>query len=411
MWGKRARQKPKAAPEANPDGPSVEGPPTSHRTAFILLGLGGAAVASFGVAAIAEIFASAFFALVLTICVHPIRTALERRGVPRGVATVSVLLAVVLLLFGFGALLFVSIAQFGTLLPDYLPQLEAWVANLGTWLEGLGIGAEQVQSILGGFDPGTLIGFFGGVLGSAAGLISAAVILLTLLILMAADSGYSSTILAELRPRRPILVGALVGFTVGVRRYMVVTTALGAAQGIVNWAALALMGIPGALLWGMLSFLCSFIPNIGYFIALVPPIVFGALVGGWPLVIAVIVVYGVINGVIQSVIQPRVVGNAVSLSQTLTFISVLFWAVVLGPIGAILAIPLTLMVRMLLVDSNPQLAWIRPALGDLDSTRRIMDAEDEAAKIARRGRKQAAVSARRSPPPGSSAPGGPAAGG
>ncbi|WP_279433485.1 AI-2E family transporter [Agromyces protaetiae] len=95
--------------------------------------------------------------------------------------------------------------------------------------------------------------------------------------------------------------------------------------------------------------------------------------------IGVIVVYGIINGIIQSVIQPRVVGNAVALSQTLTFFSVLFWAVVLGPIGAILAIPLTLLVRMLLVDSNPRLAWIRPALGDFADTKQAMAAESAAA--------------------------------
>ncbi|TPW68314.1 AI-2E family transporter, partial [Schumannella sp. 10F1B-5-1] len=68
-----------------------------------------------------------------------------------------------------------------------------------------------------------------------------------------------------------------------------------------------------------LSFLCSFIPNIGYFIAIIPPIVFGALVGGWPTVIWVIVIYGVINAVVQSIVQPVVVGNAVLLNQTITF--------------------------------------------------------------------------------------------
>ena len=75
---------------------------------------------------------------------------------------------------------------------------------------------------------------------------------------------------------------------------------------------IALLGVPGAALWGVLAFLCSFIPNVGYFIAIIPPIVFGALVGGWPLVLAVIVVYGVINAVVQSLVQPRVVGNAVA---------------------------------------------------------------------------------------------------
>jgi AI-2 transport protein TqsA len=127
--------------------------------------------------------------------------------------------------------------------------------------------------------------------------------------------------------------------------------------------------VPGALLWGVLSFICSFIPNIGYFIAIIPPIVFGFLVGGVPTVIAVIVIYGLVNGVVQSIIQPKVVGKAVRLSESITFVSVLFWALVLGPIGAILAVPLTLLARTILIDADPAMAWWRPATGDVDDAK------------------------------------------
>ncbi|MCT9819668.1 AI-2E family transporter [Microbacterium sp. W1N] len=397
MWPFRAKPKPAPTPVPDPPAEPADAVP-NHRTAFILLALGGAALASFGIAAMASVFAAAFFGLVLTICVYPVRRRLESRGVPRGVATVVILLAVVALLGSFIAALVISIGQFLTLLPQYTPQLEQWLTDVGDWLEGFGIGATQVEAILSSFQPSALIGYLGSVVGSAAGLVSSAVVLLTVLILMAADSSYAATITAGITERRPAVGGALLRFTDGVRRYMVVTTALGLAQGAINWAALAIMGIPGAALWGLLSFLCSFIPNIGYFIALVPPIVFGALTGGWPLVVAVIVVYGVFNAVIQSVIQPKVVGNAVSLSQTITFVSVLFWAVVLGPMGAILAVPLTLLVRMILIDSDPRTAWIRPALGEVDGAKRQMEAEDAAAKMARRVRREQRRDDRMPPP-------------
>jgi len=98
----------------------------------------------------------------------------------------------------------------------------------------------------------------------------------------------------------------------------------------------------------------------------------------------VIIVYGVINGGVQSIIQPRAVGSAVSLNQTITFFSVLFWAVVIGPIGAILAIPLTLLARTFLVDSEPDIAWVRPAFGPTTETRRLLKAADVAGKNARK---------------------------
>jgi predicted PurR-regulated permease PerM len=200
---------------------------------------------------------------------------------------------------------------------------------------------------------------------------------------MPADAAYTPTLLRQLEPTQPNLVFAISGFAHSVRRYMVVTTLLGIAQGIINGIALWLLGVPAALLWAILAFLCSFIPNVGYFIALVPPLVFGYLTGGWGTVIGVIIVYGVINAVIQSVVQPKVVGNAVALSQTLTFFSVLFWAVVLGPIGAILAIPLTLLARAVLVDSDPRARRWRPMIGDLAATRELMKRESEARRSER----------------------------
>jgi predicted PurR-regulated permease PerM len=337
-----------------------------HRNAFILLAFGGAAIAAMGLAGIAGVFAPAFLALVLTICVNPVRSVLERRGVPRGVATGAVVLVVMLLLAAFFGALVLAVAQFATLLPQYVPELQKWAESASQWLMGLGIGQEQINAIFAGFDPSKLAEVVGNILGGATGFISWFVILLTMLVLMVLDAADAPGIAKLIGKRRPLVLSAAQRYTSGVRRYMVVTTALGAAQGLINWIALALLHVPGAPLWGLLSFLCSFIPNIGYFIALVPPLVFGALEGGWPTVIGIILVYGVINAVIQSLIQPRVVGNAVALNQSLTFFSVLFWAVILGPIGAILAIPLTLLVRALLVDSNPASNWVKPALGEVD---------------------------------------------
>ena len=361
-----------------------------HRNAYILIGLGGAAVATIGIAAISGIFGPVFFALVLTICVHPLRIALEKRGVPRGIATGSVITAVTLLLLAFGWAILVAFTQFAELIPQFKDEVAAAVQNLASWLSTIGINADELHTIASDFDPSTLVGFLGGLIGGLTGWITILVIVFTMLLLMAMDAGLVPTVLKQLYPVRPLTVVSLVAYGSNVRRYMVVTTILGLAQGFVNWIALLILQVPGAFIWGLLAFICSFIPNIGYFIAIIPPIVFGALVGGWPTVIAVIVVYGVINAVIQSVIQPRVVGKAVSLSQTITFFSVLFWAVVIGPIGAILAIPLTLLVRLMLVDTNPAMTWIRPMLGEFDETKAIMAEFDAQAKAERKARRAAA---------------------
>jgi predicted PurR-regulated permease PerM len=363
--------------------------PGLPRGTNILVALGAATLTAIGISSIKGILAPVLLTLILTICANPVRTGLLKRGVPGGIATGSVILVVFGLLAGFTYTLILATAQFVAMLPNYQKQFEQIGASIGAWLTSIGVGPEQVQAVEKGLTPTNLGHIISSALGSVVSITGALVIILTMMILMAADAAYARTILHQLGTRNPDLVDAFTDYASNVRRYMVVTTVLGVVQGVLNSIALYLLGVPAALLWGLLAFLCSFIPNIGYFFALIPPVVFGFLVGGWPTVIAVIVIYGIINAVVQSIIQPRVVGHAVSLSQTITFFSVLFWAVVIGPIGAILAIPLTLLGKTILVDSNPDAHWWRPALGPTTETRDLQKAEEAEAKHDRKDRREA----------------------
>jgi predicted PurR-regulated permease PerM len=363
--------------------------PGLPRGTNILVALAAATVTAIGISAIKGILAPVLLTLILTICANPVRTGLLKRGVPGGLATGSVILVVFGLLAGFTYTLILATAQFVAMLPSYSKQFQQIGASIAAWLTSIGVGPDQVQSVEKGLQPSNLGHLISGVLGSVVSITGALVIILTMMILMAADAAYARTILHQLGTRNADLVSAFTDYASNVRRYMVVTTVLGVVQGTLNAIALYILHVPAALLWGLLAFLCSFIPNIGYFFALIPPLVFGFLVGGWPTVIAVIVVYGIINAVVQSIIQPRVVGHAVSLSQTITFFSVLFWAVVIGPIGAILAIPLTLLGKTILIDSNPDAFWWRPALGPTTETRDLQKAEEAEAKHVRKDKRDA----------------------
>jgi predicted PurR-regulated permease PerM len=370
--------------------PEPVGSPALPRATVILLGIAAAVVITFGLSAMRGVVGPVFFALVLTICVHPARRWLEGRGVPRGLATGAAILTVFALLAGFFAILLFGLAQFTALLPQFAPQIKDATEQLGDALAAVGFGQAQIETILDGLEPSRAVDVVSNILGGISGIVFGLVVLLTLLILMAMDATYAPAILHQMQPRRPALVVALAKYGRNVRRYMVVTTALGIAQGILNFVALLILQVPGALLWGLLSFICSFIPNIGYFIAIIPPIVFGFLTGGLPTVIAIIVVYGLVNAVVQSIIQPKVVGKAVELSESITFASVLFWAVVLGPIGAILAVPLTLLGRAVLIDADPSIAWWRPVTGDVGEAKLVaaeLVAENRAQSKAHRAEK------------------------
>lgn len=137
----------------------------------------------------------------------------------------------------------------------------------------------------------------------------------------------------------------------------------GGIVAVLDTAALYLLGIPAAFVWGLLAFVTNYIPNVGFIINLIPPAILGLLQGGPGLAIAVVVIYCGL-GVIQSVLQPKFVGDAVGLTTTVSFLSLIVWTYILGPLGAILAIPASLLVKGMLVDIDPQAHWLQLFFGD-----------------------------------------------
>jgi predicted PurR-regulated permease PerM len=120
--------------------------------------------------------------------------------------------------------------------------------------------------------------------------------------------------------------------------------------------------VPLPWLWGLLSFITNYIPNVGFVLGLLPPALLALLQGGVRQAVLVIVAYSVINAMIQSLLQPKFVGDAVGLSVTLTFLSLVFWTFVIGPLGALLAVPLSLFAKALLVDADPDSRWLDPLI-------------------------------------------------
>jgi AI-2 transport protein TqsA len=174
------------------------------------------------------------------------------------------------------------------------------------------------------------------------------------------------------------MAAALADFASGTRKYLVVTTVFGLIVAVLDTVALWIIGVPLAVTWGLLSFITNYIPNIGFVLGLIPPALLGLLQGGWGMAAAVIVVYCLLNVIVQSVIQPRFVGDSVGLSVTVTFVALFFWAWLIGGIGAILAIPLTLLGKALLVDVDPGAGWADAFLRDRPVARSAVDADKRA---------------------------------
>jgi predicted PurR-regulated permease PerM len=333
------------------------------RGLLIVLGAAAVVITAAGIRAASDIIGPIFAAVVITVAVHPLRDWAARHGLPPWLGLLIGILGAYVLILGLGFLLVVSLGRFATLLPDYADDMDELVADATAWLEKLGIGEEQISDIAGAFEPSRLVDLVAGILGAGLSVTSALFFLLTLLLMMAIDAGSLPRALQLAGRSRPRAVAGLEKFAVGTRRYLVASTIFGLIVAVIDTFALWALGVPAPYLWGLLAFITNYIPNIGFVIGLVPPAALALLDGGVSLMLWVIVIYCVVNFVIQSVIQPKVVGDAVGLSPTITFVSLVFWAWLLGAVGALFAVPLTLLVKSLLVDVDDDWAWIRPLIG------------------------------------------------
>jgi AI-2 transport protein TqsA len=311
-----------------------------------------------------EIVAPLALAAVLVIIVHPLRHPLQRRGWPRWAATTVVVAVAYLILAALAGLLVFAGFEFTQLVTESVDELQAAAASLVDWLTSVGLGGEVADAASGALDPSVLLDLAQGVSGWLVGFLTAAFFVLAYVIFMAADAARYERAEQALGAGVRAPIDRIRAYASSVRRYYVVNASFGAVVAIIDGVALWALGIPVPAVWAILAFVTNFIPNIGFVLGLVPPAVLAFVVGGVPLMLGVIAIYAVVNVVLQVLLQPKFVSDAVDLSLTLSFVSVVFWTFVIGPLGAILSIPLTLLVRDLLLDRDPDARFLRWLSGD-----------------------------------------------
>jgi predicted PurR-regulated permease PerM len=328
------------------------------RGVIVLLGLACAVVVVAGLKWTATIIAPVMLALMLTVTASPLGTWLRRRGAPAWVAALALVVTVYVVLFGLGGALVLSVTRLVDLMPQYQQQFAQLRTDAVQALADLGIDTQQLQDLAGKIQPSSVVDVVQSVLGSLLGVLSNSIFLLAVLLFLCLDAIHFPARLSTAARQRPEVIGALRSFAQGTRQYLVVSTVFGLIVAVIDTVMLWALGVPLPLLWGLLAFITNYIPNVGFIIGLVPPALLGLLEGGPGLMGLVIVLYSVVNFVIQSVIQPKIVGDAVGLSATMSFLSLVVWAWILGPLGALLAIPLSLLAKGLLVDIDPTTRWI-----------------------------------------------------
>jgi predicted PurR-regulated permease PerM len=328
----------------------------------VLLGILGFVAMCIGIKAAAGIIAPTMLAIVLTFAVLPIDRWARRHRWPGALATLTALVAAYLILLVMVVGTVVCLVKFADLLPSYASKSKDLTKNAEEGLAHLGLNTSATSDSLSKVSPTKFAEVLTNVITGLLDTFGNVFLLVTLIFFfVVAVPGFVPRI-AALRHTKPELTASLAKFLSGAQTYLLMTALFGAIVGVLDTGALWLLGVPLPLVWGFFSFITNFIPNIGFIIGVIPPAFLALMDNGWQGLLAVVLAYSVLNVTIQTFIQPRIVGNSVGLSAEITFLSLVVWTFLLGALGALLAVPMTLLLRAIFIDADSRTSWVAPLI-------------------------------------------------
>lgn len=309
-----------------------------------------------GMKAAASLLVPFLLSIFIALICSPMLVWLRGKKVPTWAAIMLIMLAIVASGTLVATIVGASIADFRTQMPSYQARLQEMSGGVQQWLaaKGVRIDAGQWRE---SFDPGVVMQLVGNVLASFGNVMTNAfLILLTVIFILAEETGFRQK-LSQARSGSETSLAAIERFTDGVNRYLGIKTLLSLLTGVLVVIWLWVLGVDYALMWGLLAFLLNFVPAIGSTLAAVPAVLL-ALIQLGPLTAGLAAVgCMVINIVIDNVLAPRITGKELDLSPLVVLLSLIFWGWVLGPVGMLLSIPLTIMVKIAL-ENDRSTSWL-----------------------------------------------------
>ncbi|WP_394170166.1 AI-2E family transporter [Saccharospirillum alexandrii] len=294
-------------------------------------------------------------ALFLAVLTTPAVRWLVLYRVPTPLAIGAVVLLVFIVLYGISSLVISSTDEFFQRMPEYEEKLEGWLQLLRERLPWLsGDLRTSLQSIAP--DSDKMLGVVSALFSGLGGILLALVLTVFILIFMLDEAqGAHAKLNRALGDDRSAEYARR--FTSMVQRYLVIKSFISVITGLLVWGFLKLLQVDYPILWGTLAFVMNFIPNIGSLIAAIPAVFLATVQQGFSGFAISLIGFGVINALIGNLLEPRLMGRSLDLSTLVVFLSLIFWGWVLGPVGTLLAVPLTVVVKIGL-EVYPKSRWL-----------------------------------------------------
>lgn len=327
-------------------------------TLRVFIGIAAFGVSLYFMSTAARFINSLMLGIIIVLSASPLLHWLRRKRAPDWLAYVLTLLVIVSV-FGFlVVLMVVAFNRLAASIPEYQVQLQEMLISVETTIDDLGLAGVRVADALSLIDTAALyewlLSFLGGVVGVFSDIVVVALIVIFLLI----DTFNTPQRVAAQVKSGQGYIKRIFDFGGAIRQYVYITTIVGLVTGILDTILFIVMGVDFPFLWGILAFLLSYIPTIGFWLAAIPPTLLALLESGPVSALVVFLVIVIINGFAENVVKPRSMGSGLNLSPFIVVFSVIFWSAILGPFGAILSIPMTLIIKELVLEADEQNAWM-----------------------------------------------------
>lgn len=324
----------------------------------------------------------------LAILCLPAVSWLTRHRVPTVVAVLVVVLVLGAVLSGAGAIVGGSVNQFTAAVPKYEERVDQLWGSVQTWAEQLPFEILPIEPVenedfkpLEIIKPGQLMGFLGtGLKGVLAALQNTFLVILTLVFMLLEATTFPTKIRMAFGGGK----GDLDRFAVvtgQVQRYLAIKTVTSMVTGLLVGVCVGILGLDFAVVWGLVAFMLNYIPNIGSIVAAVPAVLLAFVQLGLGPGLAVAVGYLVINVFIGNIVEPALLGRSLGLSTLVVFLSLVFWGWMWGTVGMLLSVPLTMMIKIFLENSD-DLRWAAILLDSGRALEARLSLEDKGAKEA-----------------------------
>lgn len=343
-----------------------------------LVGMAALVIVVAGIKTAGALIVPFLLAVFLAVTCLPFFFWLKNKGIPELLSLFLIMAILVSVWTLVIVLLGTTLADFTRNVPLYQARLGELVGEAWNYLKEHGVVIDR-STLEGIFYPGRIMRILASTLNGLGGYLKNAFVIFLIFAFLQMEAASIPQKIELIRLGRKGALDSYYAIIKGINRYLAIKTVTSLFTGVLIFLFLKIQGVDFPILWGMIAFLLNFIPNIGSLLAAVPPVLLALIQFGFGQATITAALFLAVNIVIGSIIEPRIMSQGVGLSTLVVFLSLIFWGWVLGPVGMLLSVPLTMAIKIALAEYDST-RWISILLGSNREVAKALEIKEDVAK-------------------------------